>query len=482
MKAPEPAKGTGTGSRQLDAGGLPPTPPPAKPAPAAPAPKASTPKAPASSSSSTTVKKGDTLTALAQKLLGDGKRWRELYEANKDLIGKNPNLIKPGQKLKLPGDAKTPADAKAGTTTTSTPAASSSDWAAQQKAVTAETRQKRTAIYDQFKGQLDALKTDKSPGHSEKRTQLIAQRSQQLKRLRDDTAAKRKAIRDKRAASKKTTGRTSAMDDITALTPPADAEVAAPDAAMPQPGQAVTLDDGSTGTVAMVGDDHGDPVVVLDDGRVVHPDEIAESAEAPAATTASAHACSCGSRTAAPLVDPADAIDSGMPAPESGAADMTAGLQAILARLDGIDAKLDSIDGNAAMAALPAEAARLASIDEELADMDAQVASLVITVEDAPAFRHGDIVSLPDGSTGWVTYGEPTMALGGELMVRVCTDIGARDDCAENTVLVGVSQIQPTGQVREREWVDDDASIVITSTPPAAPTPAPAPEPALAGA
>lgn len=500
MVAAAPKK-TGTGSRQLDRDEVKPpaasprptlggdraqelNPPKAPPAPTLPGDRAheiaaktkpapAKPKTPVSSPSGHTVKKGDTLTALAQKLLGDAKRWRELYDANKDLIGKNPNLIKPGQKLKLPGAAKPAEKAPAA----GAPAAT--DWAAQQKAVTADARTKREAIYAQFKSQFDALKTDTSPNKGEKRTQLYAQRSGQLKALRDETAAKRQQIRDKRAASKKTTGRTSAMDDIT--TPAAEAE-ATVEAVMPQPGQTVTLDDGTTGVVLMIGDDHGDPVVILDDGRTIQADEIATTDEAApaavsAAVSAAAHACSCGAKTAAP--DPAAGIDAGMgdpgadPGMDSGATDTAAGIQAILARLDGIDAKLDAIDGYAAMAALPAEAARIAAIDDELADMDAHVASLVITVEEAPQFRHDDIVSLPDGSTGWVTYGEPTQALGGELMVRVCTDIGAREDCAANTVLVPVSQLQATGQVREREWVDDDAAIVITATPPSTPTPTP---------
>lgn len=49
-----------------------------------------------------TVKPGDTLSAIAEKFYGDAKRWPEIYEANKDVIGDNPNLIKPGQELKIP--------------------------------------------------------------------------------------------------------------------------------------------------------------------------------------------------------------------------------------------------------------------------------------------------------------------------------------------------------------------------------------------
>jgi len=48
------------------------------------------------------VKSGDSLSKIAKEVLGDAKRWPEIYEANKALIGDNPNLIHPGQKLVIP--------------------------------------------------------------------------------------------------------------------------------------------------------------------------------------------------------------------------------------------------------------------------------------------------------------------------------------------------------------------------------------------
>jgi len=48
------------------------------------------------------VKSGDSLSKIAKELLGDASRWPEIYELNKDVIGDNPNLIKPGQKFKIP--------------------------------------------------------------------------------------------------------------------------------------------------------------------------------------------------------------------------------------------------------------------------------------------------------------------------------------------------------------------------------------------
>jgi len=47
------------------------------------------------------VKSGDSLSKIAKELLGDGNRWREIFEANKDQI-KDPNLIYPGQELRIP--------------------------------------------------------------------------------------------------------------------------------------------------------------------------------------------------------------------------------------------------------------------------------------------------------------------------------------------------------------------------------------------
>ena len=48
-----------------------------------------------------TVQKGDCLWTIAEKHLGDGMRWKEIYERNRDKI-KDPGLIYPGQELVLP--------------------------------------------------------------------------------------------------------------------------------------------------------------------------------------------------------------------------------------------------------------------------------------------------------------------------------------------------------------------------------------------
>ena len=45
-----------------------------------------------------TVKKGDNLSKIASQY---GIKWKDIFEANKDII-KNPDLIQPGWKLKIP--------------------------------------------------------------------------------------------------------------------------------------------------------------------------------------------------------------------------------------------------------------------------------------------------------------------------------------------------------------------------------------------
>jgi nucleoid-associated protein YgaU len=42
---------------------------------------------------------GNSLSAITQRFLGNGNRWLEIYQKNKGVIGPNPNLIYPGQKL-----------------------------------------------------------------------------------------------------------------------------------------------------------------------------------------------------------------------------------------------------------------------------------------------------------------------------------------------------------------------------------------------
>jgi nucleoid-associated protein YgaU len=49
-----------------------------------------------------TVKAGDSLWQIAKMQLGDGAKWKQIYEANRGVIGPDPNLITPGQQLVMP--------------------------------------------------------------------------------------------------------------------------------------------------------------------------------------------------------------------------------------------------------------------------------------------------------------------------------------------------------------------------------------------
>jgi len=48
------------------------------------------------------AKSGDSLWKIAKLQLGDGSRWREIYNANADTIGPDPNMIQTGMQLVMP--------------------------------------------------------------------------------------------------------------------------------------------------------------------------------------------------------------------------------------------------------------------------------------------------------------------------------------------------------------------------------------------
>lgn len=48
------------------------------------------------------VQKGESLSLIAKQYYGDIHKWKQLYEANKALIGDNPDRIQPGQELVIP--------------------------------------------------------------------------------------------------------------------------------------------------------------------------------------------------------------------------------------------------------------------------------------------------------------------------------------------------------------------------------------------
>jgi nucleoid-associated protein YgaU len=47
------------------------------------------------------VKKGDTLSKIAEEVYGDKMLYPQIFEANRDILS-DPDKIKPGQKLRIP--------------------------------------------------------------------------------------------------------------------------------------------------------------------------------------------------------------------------------------------------------------------------------------------------------------------------------------------------------------------------------------------
>ena len=49
-----------------------------------------------------TVVSGDSLSKIARNHYGDGAKWKQIYEANKEAIGDNPDNISAGLVLTIP--------------------------------------------------------------------------------------------------------------------------------------------------------------------------------------------------------------------------------------------------------------------------------------------------------------------------------------------------------------------------------------------
>jgi len=49
-----------------------------------------------------TVGEGESLSRIAEQHYGHERHWQVIYEANRSVIGDNPNRLKPGTKLRIP--------------------------------------------------------------------------------------------------------------------------------------------------------------------------------------------------------------------------------------------------------------------------------------------------------------------------------------------------------------------------------------------
>jgi nucleoid-associated protein YgaU len=48
------------------------------------------------------IQSGDTLLSIAEQFYGDNSQWRKIYDANRDVIGSNPDALEVGTTLKIP--------------------------------------------------------------------------------------------------------------------------------------------------------------------------------------------------------------------------------------------------------------------------------------------------------------------------------------------------------------------------------------------
>ncbi|MBI4491287.1 MAG: LysM peptidoglycan-binding domain-containing protein [Chloroflexi bacterium] len=86
-----------------------PAPPPTRPPLATPVPQAKPTAKPtvASADEAYVVQEGDTLGKIAQRFYSDSGQWRRIYDANKDVLGDNPDAIRIGAKLRIPPKSQT---------------------------------------------------------------------------------------------------------------------------------------------------------------------------------------------------------------------------------------------------------------------------------------------------------------------------------------------------------------------------------------
>ncbi len=49
-----------------------------------------------------TVQRGDTLSSIAQQAYGNANEWQKIYDANVQVIGNDPNLLRVGEVIHIP--------------------------------------------------------------------------------------------------------------------------------------------------------------------------------------------------------------------------------------------------------------------------------------------------------------------------------------------------------------------------------------------
>jgi nucleoid-associated protein YgaU len=75
----------------------------ASPSPASPSPAATqAAQAPPGPGEEYEVKAGDTLLLISQQFYGDVALWRRIYDANREVIGADPDKLALGMKLRIP--------------------------------------------------------------------------------------------------------------------------------------------------------------------------------------------------------------------------------------------------------------------------------------------------------------------------------------------------------------------------------------------
>jgi 5'-nucleotidase / UDP-sugar diphosphatase len=72
------------------------------PSPSLPSPTPSASSSASEPEQTYTVQSGDTLLSISEQFYGDATKWRRIYDANKDVIGSDPDKLKLEMKLKIP--------------------------------------------------------------------------------------------------------------------------------------------------------------------------------------------------------------------------------------------------------------------------------------------------------------------------------------------------------------------------------------------